>query len=305
MDKYVRMAEAKFGASLRPGSSLSDQIFNCPKCNRPKLHVDTDNGVFHCFRCDYKGKLKGKTNLSTLREKYNMQGLREASGVANKDRQLTLIPYRRAPLTEQQRQKLYDRGLTDDDIDFYKISGSIRNERIQIPNFVKGMLTDVIVAWEWDKSKVTSDNPKYLNSEGTKKSRTLFNYFNIPDEPEQIVLCEGVFNAITAGRNAVASYGCAISERQVEMLIEKKPKSILIAYDSDEPGVNGSVNAIKMLADQCYTGLVEYILLPKGIDVNDLGRENFWNYCNNNKVKIHLQSPMGIKLPKLLYKSRV
>ena len=302
MYKYERAAITKFGNNYKKNKS-NEFIFQCLKCGRPKLYVNTLNGVFHCFRCNYKGRLKTKTTLKDIKEKHNMQSLLNITN--NKDEQLILIPFISVPLTEEQKQALKNRGLSEDDIKYYNICGRQDDNRIQIPNYVRGCFTDVICAWQYDKTKITNKNPKYLNSEGTKKANTLFNIYNIDNNIDQIILTEGIFNAITAGRNAVASYGCSLSNRQCQLIIEKQPKSILLAYDSDEPGVKGTNAVIKQLIDVDYKGTVEYVLLPKGVDINDLGHDNFVKYCDTNKVKIDLSSPISIKLPKLLFDSRI
>lgn len=300
MGRYENLATEKFGSYYRRTGKPDELVFKCIKCGRPKLYVNTANGVFHCFRCDFSGRLRIKTSLKDIKNSFNEKSLKDL-----KDNELRLIPYITKPLTQLQIQALKNRGLTEDDIKYYNIMGRKEDDRIQIPNYIKGMFTDIICAWEYDKSKVTDENPKYLNTEGTEKSKTLFNIYNISDNVDKIILCEGVFNAITVGRNAVASYGCSFSERQLELILHKNPKSILIAYDGDEPGVTGSIKVLKMLKKSKYFGTVEYILLPKNVDANDLGRNNFWSYYNSNKVLIDLNNPISLKLPKLLYDSRI
>lgn len=295
MNKYRKIAIDKFHKVVT--DKENEIIFQCPKCNRPKLYVNTINGLYHCFRCNYKGKLHNKASLSDLRNKYNI------TETQYKDTELNLIYFQIKPLTEEQKQALYNRGITDSDIKYYNICGRSIDNRIQIPNFVKGCFTDVVCTWQYDKTKVNEKNPKYLNSEGTKKSNTLFNIYNLDKGINQIILTEGIFNAITAGRNAVASYGCHISDRQCELILEKQPKSILIAYDSDEPGVKGSLEVIQKLKNLKYSGLVEYILLPKGVDINDIGHDNFINYVSSHKVIVDLNNPVSVILPELLFRS--
>lgn len=302
MYKYEKAAIEKFGNRYTK-NKINELIFVCSRCGKPKLYVNTSNGIYHCFRCDLKGRLRSRVSLSDIRDKYNLDTLNTRNG-RDTDKVLTLIPIFKKPLTEEQIQALKHRGLSDADIKFYNICGRAEDNRIQIPNYMKGIFTDVICAWEYDKSKITNKNPKYLNSEGTPKSKTLFNIYNLDENINQIILCEGIFNAMTAGKNAVASYGCSLSDRQLELILDKKPKSILIAYDSDEPGVDGSLKVIKMLKNAKYQGIVKYILLPKGIDINDLGHDNFINYCNSHEVIIDLNSPISAKLPKLLFNSQ-
>lgn len=304
MYKYEKAAVEKFGNNFIKNKQ-NELIFSCTKCNRPKLYVNTLNGLYHCFRCGYKGRLSSRASLADIRDKYNLDKLEMITNTKESKELLNLIPFFPKALTEEQIKALEARGITESLIRYYHICGRQEDNRIQIPNFVKGCFTDVICAWEYDKSKIDKKtNPKYKNSEGTPKSKTLFNVYNIEQNPERIILCEGIFNAITAGKNAVASYGCELSNRQCELLIEKEPSTILIAYDSDEPGVKGSVKAIKKLIEYNYKGIIEYVLLPKGLDINDIGHNNFINYVNHNKVFIDKTSSIGINLPHLLYDSR-
>ena len=300
-NKYKKTAIDKFGNIIKI-TSTNEIVFTCPKCNRNKLYVNPSNGLFYCFRCGYTGKLKIRSSLSSLKEN-NIEKLKEISQFNNESNDIILIPFYSKPLTEEQKQALKNRGITDSDITFYNICGREQDNRIQIPNYVKGIFTDITCNWEYDKSKINDDNPKYIMNEGVKKNRTLFNLHNVPENIDSIILCEGIFNAITAGRNAVASFGCNLSDRQCDLILSKKPKKIVIAYDSDEPGVLGSIEAIKKFKNKNYKGKLEYILLPKGVDINDLGQENFLQYYENNKMVIDLSSNLGLILPKLLFES--
>lgn len=295
---YETAAKRKFGIVVNTTKSSKELIFRCPKCNREKLYVNVNNGLFHCFRCDYKGKLRGRYSLKNMKQSYEQM---RKNSEASRDKTLKLIYFDSLPLNEEQTKAIKDRGLTDLDIKYYNFCGRKQDNRIQIPNYVKGNLTDIVCAWEYDKTKINSKNPKYLNTSDIDKSKTLFNIYNIEKSVDKIILCEGIFNAITAGKNAVASFGCVLSDRQCELILEKEPKSILIAYDSDEPGVKGAIGAIKLLRDKQYSGIVEYVLLPKGVDINDIGHTNFIKYYNNNRYIIDLKNPVSVRLPKLLF----
>lgn len=252
-------------------------------------------GAFHCFHCDYGGHLKSKAKLSDLKAEYK-DGVKY-SGATARDRKLVLL--RKETLTDEQITALLKRGLTEDDITYYQIYGG---ERIQIPNYVVGVLSDIVCKWEWRKDRVTKYNPKYLYSEGVTKSLSLFNSHRIaPDS--HITLCEGIFNAITVGRTAVASYGRSLSKDQLAILLSLKPSLITIAYDSDIPGVTGAADAIEKLQKAGYKGSVDYILLPRGVDINDIGKERYQKYYNKRKVNIDLQSGLSPKVPLLLYKN--
>ena len=298
-DRVLKEAIAKFGNNY---TKLKDDeyLFPCPNCkkaNTSNLHINPIKKVGHCFHCDYKVRLSTRATLNDV-----LSLSKENTKSNNKvvDDTIYLIPFHKKELTNEQLLALYKRGLSDDDIKYYHISGG---DRIQIPNYVKGNFSDIICAWEWQKQKINKKtHPKYLYSEGVKKSNILFNLHNIPQNSE-IILCEGIFNAITAGKNAVASYGCNLSNQQLRLLLNKQPKSITIAYDSDLPGVTGSLNVIKNLRSSSYKGSVYYILLPKGIDINDLGKEKFKQYLSKNRKTIDIYSELSCRLPKMLFDS--
>lgn len=291
MNVIEQQAINKFGRIYRRTAKENELIFTCPKCNRDKLYVSTSTGVYHCFRCDFKGKIRNKPKLSEVIAKNN-------DNDCNKNKIITyLIPFNRQELTKEQRNALYKRGFTDDDINYYNITGG---NRIQIPNFIKGNFTDLICFWEWRKEKVNSYNPKYLYTETIKKSDVLFNLYRIPENSD-ITLCEGVFNAMTAGKNAVASYGCSLSDNQLKLLLNNKPKSITIAYDSDDAGQKGAIKVINMLKNSKYEGDIYYILLPNGVDINDLGKEKYQDYLKTHKKLINLDSKLNCILPKILF----
>lgn len=300
MNNYYQAALEKFGSVnlVRKNKQDSELIFNCCSCNRPKLYVSTETGLYHCFRCGFKGKLK--------HVKYRLKDLNKSSSQENYSSSDTVVlfPYTRRELIDVELAALISRGITLDDIRKYHICGGGVDGRIQIPNFVLGSLTDICCSWQYDKSKVNDFSPKYLNTLGADKSKILFNLHNIPENVSQIILCEGIFNAITAGENAVASFGCHLSRYQAKLLVDKKPRSILIAYDNDTPGVVGAMEAMRTIRGLDYIGSIYYVYLPQGKDVNDMGKENFKEYCTNHKYFI-APTNLGMSFPMIIHKEKL
>lgn len=301
--EFEKEAIRRFGNDYIINKNNKDEwLFPCKLCNKPNidnLHVNVRTGLYNCFHnCSNHGRLKKKYSLSDLNVDIEKKSISNDSNVKE-----YLIPFIRTKLTEEQKQALYNRGLTDDDIKFYNIEGG---KRIQIPNKVIGCLADFICNWEWRKDRISKTNPKYINSnEGTKKSKILFNLHNISDNPNSIILCEGVFNAITAGRNAVASYGCEISDEQIQLLINKNPKQLIIVYDSDLPGTKGTLHVIQKLKNNKFNNNIYYLPMPKGIDVNEMGKEKFINYLNKKQIKIDLSSNLSCSMPKFFYDKNI
>lgn len=280
---------------------VDEWLFPCPKCkkiNTDNLHVSLTKGKFHCFHCNYGGSLRKNHSLSDVINDLSQSNIKQ---LHDKNLEGCLIPFIRQDLTSEQINALYKRKLTDEDIKYYNISGG---KRIQIPNYVIGSLTDTICLWEWKKENITKYNPKYLYPKEVNTHNSVFNLHNIKNKSE-IIVCEGIFNAITAGKNAVATYGCHISDIQLNLILSKKPKKIIIAYDSDLPGVEGSIDFIDKLHKINYKGDVEYVLLPKGVDINDIGRNKFNDFYLKNKVKLNIDTEFNFskKIPKLIYNS--
>ena len=301
--EFEKEAIRRFGNDYIINKNNKDEwLFPCKLCNKPNtdnLHVNVRTGLYNCFHnCSNHGKLKKKYSLANL-----IETNKNENNKIDKIKEEYLIPFIRTKLTKEQKEALYSRGLSDDDIKFYNIEGG---KRIQIPNKVIGCLADFICNWEWRKDKISKTNPKYINSnEGIQKSKILFNLHNISYNPDSIILCEGVFNAITAGRNAVASYGCEISDEQIQLLITKKPKNIIIVYDSDLPGTKGTLHVIQKLKNNKFNGNVYYLPMPKGIDVNEMGKEKFLSYLDKKQIEINLSSSLSCNIPKFFYDKNI
>ncbi len=98
--------------------------------------------------------------------------------------------------------------------------------------------------------------PKYLNSSDTpvfKKSRNLFALnFARKASPESLILCEGYMDVIAVNMagfpNAVATLGTALTTEQARIMA-KYTKKVILAYDSDDAGVNAAKRAIPMLTE--------------------------------------------------------
>ncbi len=103
---------------------------------------------------------------------------------------------------------------------------------------------------------LTDAKPKYLNSSDTpvfKKSRNLFALnFARKACAEELILCEGYMDVIAVNMagfpNAVATLGTALTSEQARIMA-KYTKKVILAYDSDEAGVNAAKRAIPMLTE--------------------------------------------------------
>lgn len=142
----------------------------------------------------------------------------------------------------------------------------------------------------WIQRLFGSYGPKYISAinEGNSglvqyygKSSVLWNIDNIEDN-SQVVICEGIFSAasvIQCGLQAIGISGKTLSEMQRSLLMEKKPKKILIALDGRRPGMDNTTEKSEKMKRNLIDFIedITIINLPEGKDPNDLGEE-FLNY---------------------------
>jgi len=76
------------------------------------------------------------------------------------------------------------------------------------------------------------DFPKYRTPIGYSSNECLFNLDKAVTH-KTIVLCEGVFSALRAGQDAVATFGNKISDEQCELLKDRDVKSVVLCFDPD------------------------------------------------------------------------
>lgn len=108
--------------------------------------------------------------------------------------------------------------------------------------------------------------PKYLGMSNRNKS--LFG-LEFVDPDHVIILVEGVFDAMTLGDKALCCFGSSLSKHQYNILRELKPKKVVVCFDWDKSGVEGSLVACRKLKE--FVPEVE-VTLGMTEDANSLGR---------------------------------
>ena len=152
----------------------------------------------------------------------------------------------------------------------YCPSGDYSN-RIIIPSYDgDGKLNYFMARDMFPNSKFKYKNPPM------SKDTVGFELFINWNEP--IVLCEGIFDAISIRRNAIPLFGKFPSKTLVKRLVEKKVKKIYVALDEDAK--QDAVKLTKFLMDY---GIEAYLLELGYKDPSELGFENFWELTKNVK----------------------
>jgi len=284
-----------------------------------KLHFNTRNGLYHCFRCEASGRVNLKSGvlllpqndnkgneelLAELREKVNNIGnydfkseefnfdLDKISYTLSKDE--TPIAYK----------YLSNRGITDEEMSKFNIrvgKSYINEEGITVSRWRGRVLFPFI-----ENSKVvyivgrsyTGKEPKYLNSSNSKSGIV----YNIDSVNGKAILTEGIISGIAAerytkipavsllGKTAV-SYKMRYKELSVDFSVQlekirSKADILYISLDGevDIKKERASRDIVKKALDLSF--ILHLVKLPFNKDPDDL-KEDYLIYFNQAK-KINL-----------------
>ena len=241
-ERKIRIIKDFLGSYYK---SKDEFLFYCPKCNhhRKKLSLNFDKNVFKCWVCDYVGKDIGRLvyshgNPQNKSEWKTIAGVVDFSEI-NKEEEKTYITLPEEfisltdkiinPLSIPARQYLKERGITRDDIVWWKIGycpDEKYKQRIIIPSFDMNGSINYFIA----RSYTSGGWQKYCNPPAEKDF--IFNELYL-DWNKDITIVEGVFDAIVAG-NAIPLLGSTLRENSYifQKIVDNCDK-VYIALDAD------------------------------------------------------------------------
>lgn len=244
---------------------LSNEIlFFCPDCNhhKPKLSVNIDKNAFKCWVCDYRGRnirrlirrCGNYTQLNKWDEITNRIDYDKFEDIFNEKEEKeplqkldmpegfhSLCTKNKSHAAMRSYKYLINRGLTDMDILRWKIGYCSKGEyknRIVVPSFDDDGDINYFVARSY-----TGDSYKYKNPKASKN--IVFNELFV-DWDSDLVLVEGVFDAIIAG-NSVPVLGSTVrSDSKLIKKIVYHDTPVYLAFDDDAQKKENKV--IRMLS---------------------------------------------------------
>jgi DNA primase len=279
-------------------------MYHCPFCadknlTTQKLEIAMDGpkiGSYHCWRCNSKGRTFGsllkKLNApNAYRQKlFQMTGdIRLArNNTFKKDDSIVSLPPefislatpRQSPEYKNAMAYLIRRRITMNDILRYNIGYCENGDyeyRIIVPSYdAEGVLNFFI-------------GRRYYDIEGCiayKKPETPMNNIigleSFINWDEDIILVEGIFNAITIRRNAIPLFGKFPSNKLYETLHYHNINKIYVCLDNDAN--DDAFKLCKRLLKQ--EGITPYFVnLIGGKDANELGFNKTWN-CIRRAIEI-------------------
>jgi len=287
-------------------TSTGEIRMNCPFCedrltNKPPedradrnqhLYINPKKNLYFCHRCEAKGKAESLDHylhdIVSDRDHWDIiERSKKQTGIQKHDRtyfdpdQLGTAPVQGAPSWSYLTK---ERNLGSEDIRYYDLRSGKESLRGRI---VVPVYDDEGYCIYYSARTYTGRNPKYKNPKIAKKN-VIFNLHAV--DTDYVIVCEGVFSAIHAGRSAIAVLGKFISEWQFHA-IARRFKKIYLALDGDvlqkdkelpegKKKVPMIVNKFQRLG--CEVGVVK---LPPDKDPEDVGREEFNRLLGQTKME--------------------
>jgi DNA primase len=272
----------------------NELAFYCPFCNhhKPKLQVNTETQKWHCWTCNSGGK-----KLTSLLKKLDVDRktisiIREIYGDSNYNPQLEdadtkvfiSLPKEFISLSETPKgfnpeykhaiHYLTQRGITEKDIIKYNIGyckEGLYGQRVIIPSYNSdGSLNYFVSRSYYPDNKMKYKNPPISKNVICFDSQVNWN--------EPIILCEGVFDAITIKRNAIPLLGKFPSRILVEKIFMSGITDIIISLDND--AINEALKAAEYFRKQ---GIHVKMMYLKDKDAADMGYEKFYEELKKTK----------------------
>jgi DNA primase len=272
-------------------TSKGNYAFKCPFCahHKNKLEVSLrttakKENFWHCWVCDTKGKSirslfkQAKTtpdkftDLNLLIQPTNVEDIVSTEVLALPAEYIALNGIYSDKIAQIEAkhalQFLTKRNITKDDILKYNIGfckeGSYGG-RVIIPSYDVNGILNYFVARAYKDSDRKYKNPPVAS----KEVIGLELYINW-DAP--IILCEGMFDAITIKRNVIPLLGKVLHNKLMEKLVKSSVDRIYIALDND-----AKKDALKHAEKLMSYGKEVYMVELEGKDANEIGFEAFLN----------------------------
>lgn len=269
----------------------SDGLEKKPSCG--VLLADNTNygdrvpaGTFHCFTCGERGelnylvsKLLGYNDIGLIGEKwlrnrfnYTHENYRREEFDGLFEHQKEAI---KCMITEEELKKfdyyhqyMYDRGLTDKVIDFFRIGYDREHKAVTFP--IRN-LDGIVVGMQ---KRYTQFKGFFNEGLTGKVIYGLYETLKVDYQNRDVYITESPLDALTAWVNkncGIALLGMPSNE-QLQILKESSIRSFIIATDNDKAGIKAKYYLKRMLSNK----ILYHFNYPKGKkDLNDFNPEEF------------------------------
>ena len=252
-----------------------------------------DYGVFHCFTCGERGgfgKFVGACfnrdqsfGNRWLLENYSSEEITSSASTLEK---IILKPKEKKEeiyldesildLFESYHPYMTQRKLDQNTIKEFEIKYDPETKSIVFPvRDINGNLVGL--------TKRSVEGKKFYIDRGLDKKNVYL--LNKAKTYKQVIVCESQLDSLLSwqyGFPAVALFGAGTTYEQIEVLRNTDIIGFVLMYDNDPAGRKGAEKFKRLMKNKFITDIV----MPKGKDINDLTKEEFWNILHNNLVYI-------------------
>jgi len=302
--KVIQILDSVLGA----GKDLkeNERVHYCPFCHhaKMKMNVNVETGKFHCWVCDAKG-----TRIYSLLKQLNVEGnvLHKITEIYGNDYitiasdnepkielrlpvefvSLTKIDNSFNPIYKRAMFYLKKRGITPEDIIKYNIGyckTGLYAGRLIIPSYDEHGTLNYFIA----RTVFDNEDYKYKNPPVSKDIVALGNQINWNSD---VVISEGIFDAMAIKRNVIPIFGKYLSKQLQEKIIMENPPNIIVCLDND--AIDGSIKIIEFLLKHNIN--VKFVNLPKNSDPSEVGFSNITKLIRDAK-HIDFSSLISLKI---------
>ena len=278
MNKLVYLLERTLNSRSKKLTKQDEYMFYSPFVShyKPKLQVNIESQKWHCWVSNQGGhsiyslfkKINADSRYFTeLKDLVftpsNRDNKTESKIIVSLPREfLPLLVMNKSLYRNQAKSFLHKRGITDVDIKKYKIGfcdSGLYEGRIIIPSYDNKGLLNYFVGRSFVGEKMKYKNPN------VSRDIIPFDWYVAWSKP--IVLCEGVFDAISIRSNAIPMLSKKPSKSLLQKIFEENVKSIYIALDDDAK--KDAYNMSEFFRD--FGIDCKVVKLPTDQDPNDLG----------------------------------
>jgi len=283
--------------------SGEEKRYCCPWCSRRgkspdtgfHLYLNLRKRVYLCHRCGAKGSAKQLLEqeappvippdwFTVIREK-----ILHPEQVTEKSRELVELefPTGCVPALQSVRATEYLKGrrLTVELIQRYDFRYQPVEDRIYCPTFELDPASGkvVLVFWTGRYLGDSAFSPKYKNPPkalATRRDKLFGYHFQQLNPGRNLYITEGIFSALAAGEEGVATFGKKLTLEQIAKLTRLHPRALYICLDGD---ASLEASELARTLSGRLPGKVFIVPIPLELDPGDL--QDFASYAQQTAIQ--------------------
>lgn len=273
------------GTDRNPSFSInrSKKLFNCFACGRGGTLIDLVSDIKNCsfeeaiaFCRTYSLSIQTNSGPALIER---IENLLNSQKIKNEEHSIPVFSKNLIkPWIDSVKKTNFflNRGISTETISLLLLGydsqhqrGSYTGPAVIIPHIFEKKLVGYQERW----IDAPSNIPKYTNTKDFPKKSTLYNYDNIEDGHDIIVVESAMTAAylMTLGYSAIATFGASVQQEQIRLIknLCSVGNRVILSFDNDEAGRNATKRVINQLKNTIPLFVVDPPERDKG-DLNDL-----------------------------------